>query len=81
MVVGEKPLKRGDGPGWRFSGGILVFGGTHADGVSANSAVLLDNDYANKGELKARSNKNYNCDKVDIIYYKVLSFKNVLTWD
>ena len=52
VVVGEEPLKRGDGPGWRFSGGILVFGGSHADGVSANSAVLLDNDYTNQGELK-----------------------------
>ena len=53
-VVGEEPLKRGEGSGWRFSGGILVFGGTHTDGVSSNSAVLLDNDYNNQGEFKAR---------------------------
>ena len=53
LQVGEEPLKRRDGPGWRFSGGFLVFGGIHADDVDANSAVLLDNDFTNQGELKA----------------------------
>ena len=51
---GEGPLGRGDGAGWRFSGGILVFGGSHTDDVDANSAVHLDNDYANQGGLIGR---------------------------
>ena len=53
-MVGAEPLKRSNGPGWKFSGGILVFGGTHADDVDANSALLLDNDFTNQGEFKAR---------------------------
>ena len=51
MVVGEGALMRGDGPGWRFSGGILVFGGSLNQGEKdASSAVHLDNDFTNQGE-------------------------------
>ena len=51
MVVGEGALMRGDGPGWRFSGGILVFGGSLNQGeVDSSRAVHLDNDFTNQGE-------------------------------
>ena len=54
VEVGDEPLGRSSGPGWRFSEGILVFGGSHTDDVDANSAVHLDNDYANQGGLIGR---------------------------
>ena len=47
-------MGRSTADGWRFSGGILVFGGMHADGVPSNSVLLLDNDYANQGGVLAR---------------------------
>ena len=53
MVVADEPLKRSECNGWRFSGGILFFGGRHDDGATSNNAVLLDNDFTNQGELKA----------------------------
>ena len=50
-MVGEGALMRGDGPGWRFSGGILVFGGSLGLGEKdASRAVHLDNDFTNQGE-------------------------------
>ena len=53
MVVADEPLKRSECNGWRFSGGILFFGGRHDDGATSNNAVLLDNEFTNQGELKA----------------------------
>ena len=32
----------------------MFFGGRHDDGATSNNAVLLDNDFTNKGDLKAR---------------------------
>ena len=53
MVVGAGTLQRGDGPGWRFSDGILVFGGwLDDDEVDATDAVHLGNDYTNRGGFK-----------------------------
>ena len=59
MVVADEPLKRSECNGWRFSGGILFFGGRHDDGATSNNAVLLDNDFTNQGELKANRWKNF----------------------
>ena len=53
MVVADEPLKRSECNGWRFSGGILVFGGRYDTGATSDNAVLLDNDFTNQGELKA----------------------------
>ena len=47
-------MGRGHADGWRFSGGILMFGGMHADGAASTTVLLLDNDYANQGGVLAR---------------------------
>ena len=55
MVVGAETLYRGDAPGWRFSGGILVFGGWDITEEKDKYGVIhIGNDYTRQGEIKAR---------------------------
>ena len=62
----ENVLGRGDVAGWRFSEGILVFGGVHDDDVDAKSALHLDNTgsdgmFTNAGGLLARIKMKTSC--------------------
>ena len=55
LVVGTETVDRGDAPGWRFSGGILVFGGWDSSREEdKRSVILIDNDFIHQGEAKAR---------------------------
>ena len=47
-------MGRSNADGWRISGGILMFGGSHDDGATSINVLLLDNDYANQGGILAR---------------------------
>ena len=59
LVVGEDTLRRGDSPGWRFSGGILVFGGTLDTGNDAAGAFHIDNDFTLQGGNRNRDSDIY----------------------
>ena len=55
LVVGTETVDRGDAPGWRFSGGILVFGGWDSSREKdKRNTILIDNDFIHQGEDKAR---------------------------
>ena len=54
VEVGDAPMGRSNADGWRISGGILMFGGSHDNGAPSINVILLDNDYANQGGTLAR---------------------------
>ena len=57
LVVGDE-LARGGAPGWRFSDGLLFFGGwKNEEEVDADNVAHFDNNYVWQGQFR-ESRKN-----------------------